>query len=301
MLKNHLKLHLLVLLWGFTGIVGKLVHFQAVELVFWRVLIAFFVLLVAFKMMGISITADRKSFLKYVGAGAVIGLHWILFFWGIKVSNVSVVLSTLSTGALFSALLEPFFFRRKIVYYEVILALIVSACLSLIFWSAGGEYWLGILLGILASFLSALFSIFNSIFLKSGHSPYKATLYEMLGSLFLVTLCLPFFVDDFSGMMVFKGDDFWWILVLATFLTAYPMTEAVKLFRYFSPYTMLLTINLEPVYGVVLAYFIFGESEQMSYTFYIVSAVMLGIIVLNEVIKHQFKRRKEKLENSEKL
>lgn len=289
MWKHQMKLHFLVLLWSFTGIAGKLIHFEALELVFWRTLFTFVILYIVLKLLKTPIIPTRKNFLKFMGAGAVIGAHWVLFFGAIKASNVSVALSTLSMGALFSAFLEPIFFKRKIALYEVILALIVVACLFVIF-QASPQYWLGILMGVACSFLSAVFSICNS-FLQQKNSPYQITLYEILGATIFVFI---FIMLNNSGqtLLDFKENDFWWLLLLAGVLTAYPMVESVKLLRFFSPFTFLLAINLEPVYGVVLAYFIFGESEQMSPTFYIASAVMLLVIVLNEIIKFRKNRVK---------
>ncbi len=291
MWKHQAKLHFLVLLWSFTGITGKLIHFEALELVFWRTLFTFIILIMVLKVIKTPIIPSRKSFLKFIGAGAIIGLHWLLFFGAIKASNVSVALSTLSTGALFSAFLEPIFFRRKIAMYEVGLALIVVVCLFVIF-NASPEYLLGIIMGVACSLLSAVFSICNS-FLQKKHSPYQITLYEMLGGALIVFLFMLFNGVD-ASLFHFEGNDFWWLLILAAILTAYPMVEAVKLLRFFSPYTILLTINLEPVYGVILAYFIFGESEKMSPVFYIASGVMLAVIVLNEVIKFRKNRVKIK-------
>lgn len=288
MWRHQLKLHFLVLLWSFTGVLGKLISFQALELTFWRILFTFIILLVGLKLLGYDIIPTKKSFLKFVGAGMIIGAHWILFFGAIKASNVSIALSTLSTGALFSALLEPIFFRRKIALYEVILGFVVIICLFTIF-QTSPEFWLGILMGIACSFLSALFSICNS-FLQRNHTAHQITLYEMLGGFLLVSLFIPFVNNDFSGLLHFQGYDLLWLLILAGALTAYPMLEAVKLFRYFSPYSILLAINLEPVYGVILAFFIFGESEEMSPTFYVASGVMLIVIVINEIIKHRLQR-----------
>lgn len=288
MWRHQLKLHFLVLLWSFTGILGKLISFEAMELTFWRILFTFIILLIALKIFNYDIIPTRKAFLKFIGAGMIIGAHWVLFFAAIKASNVSVALSTLSTGALFSALLEPIFFRRKIAWYEVILGLVVILCLFAIF-QASPDYWLGILLGIACSFLSALFSIANS-FLQRDYTAHQITLYEMLGGFLLVCLFIPFTTENISTLTHFQGDDLLWLLILAGALTAYPMLEAVKLFRYFSPYSILLAINLEPVYGVILAYFIFGESEKMSPIFYIASAVMLLVIVINEIVKHRVQR-----------
>lgn len=286
MWKHQLQLHFLVFLWSFTGILGKLISFEALELVFWRVFFTFIILLIVLLLLKKDIVPKGKSLWKFLAAGMVIGLHWILFFGAIKASNVSIALSTLSTGALFSAFLEPLFFKRKIAQYEVFLALIVVGCLLLIF-NTNPQYWVGIVMGVLCSFLSAVFSIFNS-FLQRDYPSSQITLYEMLGGFLLVSVFL-LATSNTSSLLPFQGNDLLWLIILAGALTAYPMVHSVYLLKYFTPYSFLLAINLEPVYGVILAYFIFGESERMSPLFYIATAVMLLVIVCNEVIKHRKK------------
>lgn len=293
MLKTQLRLHFIVLLWGFTGVTGKLVSFSALPLVFWRMLIATFVIMVLLLVSKKSFKINQKQLLSYIGVGFVIGLHWILFFGAIKVSNVSVALSTLSTGALFTAFLEPLFFKTRFKLYEVILSLIVAFCIWLIF-RASPEYWLGILLGIACSFLSAIFSIFNAqLQKKPENTAQKMMFYEMLSGWILVATVL-LFTGDMGQILDFRSYDLPLILVLGGLLTAYPMIESISLMKHISPFTLLLAVNLEPVYGIVLAYFIFGESETMSPLFYVASLIMILAIVANEIFKLKKRSKPEK-------
>lgn len=293
MFKAQLRLHFTVLLWGFTGIMGKLISLSALPIVFWRTFIAIIAIGLALKIFGIDYKVTKQQLWRYFGVGAVMGLHWILFFAAIKVSNVSVALSTLSTGALFAALIEPFFYKRKIKIYEIALSVIVVGCLWLIF-QASPSYWLGIVLGVICASLSAAMTVFNGVLQQNKENmPRKMMFYEMIGAFLVVCLILPFFVDSASAL-VMQGNDWIWFLILGAGLTAYPMIESVQLMKYMSPYSLVLAVNMEPIYSILLAYFIFGASEQMSPTFYIAAFVMIIVIVLNQLIQVQQKRRARK-------
>ena len=280
----QLRLQFIVLLWGFTGVLGKLITIDAIPLVWFRVLVAAVVLFTILKIRNISLNINRKDLMMLLGIGVIIGLHWMAFFGAIKVSNVAVALSTLSTGALFSAFLEPIFFKRKINLSEIILAVVVSCCILLIY-NAKPEYWLGIVLGVICSFLSALFSVFNGK-IHAKFPAQKIMFYEMLGGWLIVCMFLPFM----GGMdMVFdvSWQDLGLLLLLGSLFTAYPMIESVNLMKYISPFTLLLNVNLEPVYGIILAWLIFGESEEMTPLFYIATAIMVLAIVTNVILKKQ--------------
>lgn len=287
MLGKQFQLHFLVVLWGFTAIAGKLISFAALELVFWRVCFTAAILAVFIFFTKEEFRIAPKHVLKIFGAGAALALNWGLFFASVKASNVSVALSTVSTGALFTAFLEPLFFKRKIALYEVFFALIIAGCLFVIF-RANPQYVTGILFGVGSSFFSALFTIFNS-FLQRRHSAVQISFYEMIGCLLFIGIAI-LMVNGAEDLFRFQPLDFLWLLILASVLTAYPMVQAVKLLRHFSPYTFLLAINMEPVYGIFFAYIIFGESEQMTPTFYLAALVMIVVIACNEILK--MKRKK---------
>ena len=152
--KVQFRLQFLVLLWGFTGVFGKLVTLSALPMVWYRVLIAAIAVFIYMKYKKIDFKVSKNTLLKLLGIGGIVGMHWFTFYLSIKVSNVSIALSTLSMGALFTAVLEPIFYRRKINLYEVLLAVVVSACVVVIF-NASPEYKMGIIYGIICSFLSA--------------------------------------------------------------------------------------------------------------------------------------------------
>lgn len=289
MFQTQFRLHFIVLLWGFTGIMGKLITLEAIPLVFYRTLVAFSIIFIILKILKVPLLVSRKKLLQFFGVGAIIGIHWVLFFAAIKVSNVSVALSTLSTGALFAAFLEPIFYRRKINYSEIILAIIVIGCLWLIF-RASPEYWLGIIFGILCAMLSALMAVLNGVLQKdTTNRPRVLMFYELLGAFVVVAAILPFFAE-IPQAMIMQGWDWLWLLILGAALTAFPMIESVVLMKHISPYSLVLAVNLEPIYSIILAYFIFGESEKMSPLFYVAATIMIAVVIINELIKIRQRR-----------
>lgn len=187
-------------------------------------------------------------------------------------------------GALFSAFLEPIFFKRKINLSEIFLAIVVSLCILLIY-NAKPEYWLGLVLGIISSFLSALFSVINGK-IHNMFPSQKIMFYEMLGGLLVVSLFV-IFNGEISAIQRVSWRDLGLLILLGSLFTAYPMIEAVNLMKYISPYTLLLNVNLEPVYGILIAWWIFGKSEEMTPLFYVATAIMVLAIVANVLIKKQ--------------
>ena len=215
--------------------------------------------------------------------------HWLCFFYAIKISNVSIALSCLATSTLFASFIEPFIFRRKIDIFEVMIGVIIVICISVIF-NAELNYKIGIMVGILSAFFGTLFSVLNGkMFGKTSSG--NIIFYEIFGGWFLISL---FFLGTGSifSFNEISFRDLALLTLLASVFTAFPMFESVNLMKYISPFTLILTVNLEPVYGIIFAYFIFGESEHMSPIFYIASLIMILAIVANGIIK----ARKKKLE-----
>lgn len=284
------RLHLIVFLWGFTAILGKLIHAEAMALVFYRMLFAAIFLFVYLRIIKKrSIHVSLKLLLQLFGIGGLMAFHWLCFFYAIKISNVSIALSCLATSTLFASFIEPFIFRRKIDIFEVMIGVIIVICISVIF-NAELHYKIGIIVGILSAFFGTLFSVLNGkMFGKTSSG--NIIFYEIFGGWFLISL---FFLGTGSifSFNEISFRDLALLTLLASVFTAFPMFESVNLMKYISPFTLILTVNLEPVYGIIFAYFIFGESEHMSPIFYIASLIMILAIVANGIIK----AKKKKLE-----
>ncbi|WP_045492685.1 DMT family transporter [Chryseobacterium sp. StRB126] len=277
------RLHLIIFLWGFTAILGKLIHANAQILVFYRMLFAaifLFVFIRIFKKE--SITVSKKIFFQLAAIGFAMALHWYCFFYSIKVSNVSIALSCLSLSTLFASILEPLIFKRKIDISEVVMGVVIVACILLIF-KTEFQYKEGIIYGVLCAIFGTIFSVFNGkMFGKTSSG--NIIFYEIFCGWFILMLFYLFSGQIFQ-MNEINYRDIALICLLASVFTAFPMLESVNLMKYISPFTLILTVNLEPVYGIILAFFIFGESEHMSPIFYIASGVMILAIIANGLIK----------------
>lgn len=283
-LKSYFHLHFIVFIWGFTAVLGKLISLDALPLVWYRMLIAVSIIFVYIKMAKISLQVSRRLLFGFLFSGLVIAMHWFTFFQAIKVSNISVTLACLSTGALFASVLEPLFYGKKIVFYEVLFGLFVVFGLGIIF-RVEGNYIEGILLALTSAFLSALFSVINGKFAKDNDAAV-ITYYELLGGVGFFSIYLLFngsFTQDFFAISL---QDLLWLLVLGSFCTAYAFLASVKVMKYLTPYTVMLTINLEPIYGIILGILVFTESEKMSADFYIGAAIILITVILNGVLKN---------------
>ena len=279
----HFRLHFIVFLWGFTAILGKLIHANAEILVFYRMLFAAFFLYIYIRLIKKdSIKVSKSMLLKLIGVGSLMAFHWLFFFSSIKVSNVSIALSCLGTSTLFAAILEPIIYRRKVDFSVFLMGIVIVICISLIF-KVEFQYKLGIIYGLICALLGTIFSVFNGK-LYGKTSSGNIIFYEIFGGWFVLSL---YYV--FSGQISQVGEisyrDLALLTLLASLFTAYPMFESVNLMKYISPFTLILTVNLEPIYGIILAFFIFGESEKMSGVFYGASLVMILAIVVNGMIK----------------
>jgi len=277
------RLHFIVFLWGFTAILGKLITSSAPVLVFYRMIFAalfLYLYLRIFKKESIKIS--KKLFLQLAGIGFAMALHWYCFFYSIKVSNVSIALSCLSLSTLFASVMEPVIFKRKIDVTEVIMGTVIVACILLIF-KTEFQYKEGIFYGILCAIFGTVFSVFNGkMFGKTSSG--NIIFYEIFSGWFIL-MVIYLFTGQFFTLNEINYRDMALIILLASGFTAFPMLESVKLMKYISPFTLILTVNLEPVYGIILAFFIFGESEHMSSVFYMASLVMILAIVVNGFIK----------------
>lgn len=292
-IKDYLMLHLIVLIWGFTAILGLLISLPAIELVFYRTLIASVGVAAIFLIKKKSLLLPFDQMIKVVAVGFVIALHWILFFWSARVSTASVCLAGMATTSLWTAFVEPVFNRTKIKWYEVGLGLMVISGLLVIFSFETG-YWLGICMALGSAFLAAVFSVLNSR-LAHRHSPYQITFYEMAGACLFTVLFMPvytYFLTDQGLQLIWQGYDWFWLLILGGICTVYAFSVSVELMKRLSVFSINLTINLEPVYGIVLAVLIFGESEKMTPQFYIGTGIILVSVLAYPVFNYWNKRRK---------
>jgi drug/metabolite transporter (DMT)-like permease len=276
----YLELHFLVILFGFTAILGKLIHVSAINVVLYRTFFAsigLWVLLLFFKQ---KIVIAPKDTLMLMATGLVVFFHWYLFFEAARISNVSISVVGLATSTLWVALLQPFFDKTKIRFLEIVLGIAVIVGLYLIFQTQLNQ-WVGLLLSIGSAILQAVFSIINSRFTQKYPS-LVITFYEMIGAMFFTLFflfILPIGISktDFE-FEIPQNADWLWLLILALACTVYAYSGVVRLLKHISAFTANLAINLEPVYGIIFAYFIFGDSEKMTFGFYAGTTIICAAV-----------------------
>jgi len=283
-LKNNLHLHFLVFIAGFTAILGELISIKAVPLVWYRMVIAGIIIFLYIKIAKINTKVPKSAILKFFIAGIIIALHWITFFAAINQANVSIALAMFSTGAFFASLIEPVFYKRKINRYEILFGLMVSIGVYIIL-DSEIKYLTGILLGISAAFCSALFAVINGRFVEK-YDASVISFYEFIGGVVFISVFLFFTNDGFSiEFFQLMSKDWLYILILASICTAYAFIASVHIMKYISPFTVMLTYNLEPIYGIILAIVIFGSDEIMSANFYYGAILILFTVLIDGLMK----------------
>ena len=285
-LQSYLNLHLIVFIWGFTAILGALITIKADALVWYRMFFAcvFIFLFILFKKKSFKI--PMKEFFKLIFVGLLIAIHWVFFFKAIHISNVSITLAVFSLGAFIASLLEPLFYGRRVLWYEVFFGLLIIAALSLLL-QVKINYFEGMAYALFSVFLGVLFTLMNGKLIKH-HDSLVITFYEFLSGVFFITLYFLFQHQFTYNFFKLSSKDWILIMVLASVCTAYAFAASIKVMQKLSPYTVMLTTSLEPVYGIVLAYFIIGEKEIMNIEFYMGALIIFVVVIINGIVKHFF-------------
>ncbi|WP_204347055.1 DMT family transporter [Psychroserpens algicola] len=283
--KNYLHLHLLVFIAGFTAILGELISIGSTALVWYRMFIAGILMYIYIKLIKLKIQVPFKTKLKFFGAGIIIALHWITFFEAINQSNVSITLAMFSTGAFFASFIEPLIYRRKIIWYEIVFGMIVILGVFLITQSEI-KYIYGIILGLVSALFSTVFAVINGRFI-ANHRATVISFYEFASGVVFLSLFIVLFQDGFStDFFLLSISDWGYLLILASVCTAYAFIGSVDVMRYISPFTVILTYNLEPLYGIAMALILFPETEIMSTQFYYGAFLILSTVLADGILKN---------------
>lgn len=279
MKKALIQLHIAVFLAGFTAILGKLIHLNEGLLVWYRLLITVVTLLI---LQALKKQLQKLSFLqaiKIFGVGAVVAVHWVTFYGSVKYANVSVALVCFSATGFFTAFLEPLILKRRLSFAEVALGLLTIAGIYIIF-DFHPQYKLGIAFGIISAMGSALFPVFNKKLLQQ-HQPHTVVMYEMGGGLIALTLLIPLYLQQFPAAYYLPtGTDWLWLLILGWFCTVLSFELQLKALKKISAFTANLTYNLEPVYGIIMAFIFFKENKELNSQFYIGTGLILLAVII---------------------
>lgn len=282
-IKSLIHFHFIVFIFGFTAILGSLISISSLSLVWYRMLIAVMCLLIILPLLKKKLIIPKSLFFKLLFCGILISLHWVFFFKAIKASNVSITLSILSLGAFMTSFLEPLFYKKKIIFYEVFLGLLVVLGTAIIF-KTQFKYIEGIIYSLISVIFSVLFTLINGKLVGQASS-YTISLYELLGGFITLSFILILSNDFNTELFVLKNNDFLWLLILGTICTAYAFVVSVDVMKYLSPYSLMLSINMEPIYGILLASLFLNESKNMSYQFYVGFSFIFLAVILNGILK----------------
>ena len=291
----YLLLHFTILVWGFTGIIGKFLeisHLSSVEIVFWRTLIGWTTLLVYLIIIRQQILIGSNNILKLLGNGVLIGLHWYCFFEAIIRSNVSIALVFLSTTALFTSFVEPIITKKKFEPKELITSVLVVVGIVIIMNDldifSNHDYFIGIVYSLISALLAALFSVLNSVFVKSNHAGV-ISFYELLGGFVFISVLFLISGDLVVNELKLSIEQIVWLLILGTICTSFAFLMGVYVMRFIPAYTVNLSVNLEPIYAIILALLFFKDSELMGMSFYLGAFIVVGSILLNALFKNKKK------------
>ncbi|QEM09448.1 DMT family transporter [Mucilaginibacter rubeus] len=290
--KNLIILHFTVFVWGFTGILGALISISAVQLVWFRVLIAFVSLFLYFKFNKTDFKIDKKSLIKLVLTGAIVGAHWILFFAAIKLSTVAVTLVCLSSITLFTAIFEPLINKKSISKLEILAGLLIITGIVLIF-KFESRYTKGIITGLSSAVCASLFSIINSRQVQKIQAPVIA-FYELSGAFVWISIYL-FITSGYTRAMLLKPADIGYLVLLGTVCTSLAYVAGVSVMRELSAFRVALITNLEPVYGIIMSFIFFGDINKMTLGFWGGAVLILSTIFLYPVAQKQITRSKNRV------
>jgi drug/metabolite transporter (DMT)-like permease len=273
-------MHLAVLAYGFTAIFGALLQIDPISLVWWRILITLGTLLVIYNPGKKLFLLSRSEYKQLALSGLVITLHWICFYTSIKWANASIAVVALATMPFFTAILNPLMTHTAFDKLQIITGLVVVPGMALLFNVTDITMWPGLWMGILAAFLSSLFTIMNKKLLQVV--PIRPLIFIQLAAGFIfLSICMPV-LYQWGLVYNFKpvGHDWIWIFSLAIFCTALAFIVASKALKVLSPFVVNLTVNLEPIYAVFLAIIILKENKELDFGFYIGMVIILGSVFL---------------------
>lgn len=284
---HHAWMHFIVLIWGFTGVLGRLISVSALDLVWHRIVLAVVFLWAYQRLLGgqLQRIPNRRLTGTLILNGLVLMAHWVTFYAAIKLSNISLTLACLSTGPLFTAFLEPLIFRRKLAWSEVAVSFGVVVGLLMVVGSVQGQ-GLAIAVGLISSALSALFSVLNGRIVRDMDAA-SISFWELLAGLAGLSLYLLATGALDATLSAPNPKDWAYLALLASFCTAFAFVQSVRIMRYLSPFTVVLTISMEPIYGILLALLVFGADEAMPPLFYAGFAVVLLMLLANAWVQRR--------------
>ncbi|MDG2396478.1 MAG: DMT family transporter [Flavobacteriaceae bacterium] len=293
-LRSLITLHFLVVIWGFTSILGALISLDSYSIVWYRMVLAVVIIFIYFIFFSKeSLIVNKLSLLYFFSGGLLITIHWILFFHAIKISSISITVSMISTGAFMTSIIEPIIYKKKVLLYEFLLGVLVIIGVFIIFDSEKESIY-GIITGLFSAFFLVLFTLLNSNLINiKKYKPNTTSFYELFFGSIILSLWMSYnqmFHDDFFNL---NNLDMLWLFILSSVCTAYAFIYSIKVMKHISPYTLMISWNLEPVYAIILSLIIFKEKEILSSNFYIGVSIIIISVFLNGFFKYNYTYNKK--------
>lgn len=290
--RAYIELHIAVFLFGFTAILGDLIQLSALSLVWWRVLITSVSLFFIIKIRNLIREIPRKALLQFMSIGWLVGLHWMCFYGAIKLSNASIALIAMATTSFFTSFIEPLVLRQRVKWIEIGLGIMIIPGMILIVNSTEWSKLNGLWVGLLAAFLAALFATLNKKLMRE-YKVVDITFLELgsaWGFLSVVLAIYIIFKPEFLPTMIPTWSDWGYLLVLALLCTNLAYVLALRALKHLSAFAANLTINLEPVYGIALAWLLLGEDKELSSGFYWGGALILVTVLSYPLLKKKMEK-----------
>jgi drug/metabolite transporter (DMT)-like permease len=291
--KAYIQMHLSIILWGATGVLGRGIQLSEGLLVWYRMAIVAVSLFVYIYFTHGKFIVTKKQLLQLFIIGTLLMIHWVFFYGGIKYSNVSVTLSLLSSTTLFTAFIEPLITEKRFNRIELVFSIMAMAGIGIIFYSDENEYGTGILLALIAAFVGAFFNIMNKKVVTEIQSSV-VSFYEILAGLLVLTVLMPFYISFFQPEKLLPDFNDWLMLfVLAVFCTHITLILSLNALKYLSAFTLNLSINLEPVYGILLAFIIFRENNNLNIWFFVGTGIIMLSVLLHTVYERKYMQKEQ--------
>ena len=288
--KYHALMHLIIFLWGFTGILGKLIHKDALHIVWYRTLIAFVALGLFLLYLGKDLRLTKKMAPKVIGVGLIVAIHWMTFYYSIQLSTASLAILCLSTTTLHVSWLEPLVMNKKFSLRQLLMGLVVISGISFVSLDFSGQELLALFFGLFSALCAAFFSVFNAK-LSEETSAEQLTFYEMIAAFVLVSFVLLGLGKLNAYDLSLSLNDFYWLLFLGVICTSFAFLATIIIVRKLGAFTVSLNINLEPIYTILLAIVLLNEHKSLSTNFYLGAAIIVLVLLINGLIRH-FELRK---------
>lgn len=285
-IRPWVELHIAVVLFGFTAILGDVIQLTALVLVWWRVFFTSISLVPLVRFFEMLREIEKKDILRFMGIGLLVGLHWLTFYGAIKMSNASIALICLATTSFMTSILEPLLLGRRFVWLELLIGAIIIPGMYFIVDSVQVDMLNGIYVGLISALLASLFSIYNKKMIEKAN-PLRITFIELTSAWGLLSIIIPFYIYFSADTIVLlpSGLDLIYLLILALLCTTLAYVLALRSLKYISAFASNLAINLEPVYGILLAWWLLGDASELTYRFYLGCGIILASVFSYPILK----------------